>query len=317
MALLTRVYLNAIFGGMGGLIAWVLLGVLGFRDASGGWERLWNGVIVGGSIGYLVVSVDAIRDRALIRFSSHASYGLILGALGGGLGMLLGEWVYNLVITRIGSERNLTYVLGTTWARGAGWMLMGLAVGMSEGVIARSMGKFSYGALGGLLGGFIGGAIFNLLYLPSRGEAGASAIASALGLVILGACIGSLSALVKAVFQPASVKVLRGWQEGREYSLDKNDNWLGRDEHVDIALFRDMQIEKKHAIIQREENRYILVNNGAPAEYTKVNGAPVPNTRDLQDGDRIELGRVVLKFQLRQAQSRAQRKRMPVRPQQS
>ena len=37
-------------------------------------------------------------------------------------------------------------------------------------------------------------------------------------MIILGASIGSLSALVQGVLRPACVKVLRGWQEGREYA---------------------------------------------------------------------------------------------------
>src|SRR6059058_5200973 len=93
----------------------------------------------------------------------------------------------------------------------------------------------------------------------------------AMGLVILGACIGSLSALVQAVFQPASVKVMRGWQEGREYPLDKPASLLGRDEHADIALFRDMKVEKKHCFIKQVGGKYYLVNNGAPPEFTLVN----------------------------------------------
>src|SRR5437899_3763231 len=125
-----------------------------------------------------------------------------------------------------------------------------------------------------------------------------------MGLIILGAAIGSLSALVQGVFQPASVKVLRGWQEGREYPLDKNDNLLGRDEHADIALFRDMRVEKRHALIQREGRRYVLKNNNAPPDFTLVNGDRVPSFRELRDGDRIQLGNVVLRFQMRAAQNR-------------
>src|SRR5262249_58211479 len=131
-----------------------------------------------------------------------------------------------------------------------------------------------------------------------------SPLSGALGLVILGACIGSLSALVRAVFQPASVKVLRGWHEGREYPLDKPNNKLGRDEHADIALFRDMRVEKQHALIQRQGNRFLLVNTNAPADYTRVNGVAVANYHELHDGDRIELGQVVLRFQMRTAQNR-------------
>ena len=190
-------------------------------------------------------------------------------------------------------------------ARGLGWMFLGVAIGFSEGIAARSLGKFSYGTLGGAIGGFVGGACSACLYEQDPGpERARPRCGAALGLVILGACIGSLSALVQGVFQPASVKVLRGWQEGREYPLDKTANLLGRDEHADIALFRDMKVEKKHAFIHREGDRYVLVNNGAPAECTLVNGQPVAAARELHDGDRIQLGNVVLRFQARAAQDR-------------
>lgn len=312
MPLFLRVYYNAVFGGLGGLIAWMVLGVLGVRIMETTGEFLLNGALIGCAIGYLVVSVEAIRDRSLVRFSYHASYGLVLGAIGGAIGMLVGEWVNAGIAGWVGADRegSFFYVLGTMLARGLGWMFLGVAVGMSEGVISRSMGKFSYGAFGGLIGGFVGGALFNLFHVIARRQGASSLLAGAIGLVILGACIGALSALVKAVFQPASVKVLRGWQEGREYPLDKLATLVGRDEHADIALFRDMRIEKQHAFIKREGNRFILVNNNAPPDYTRVNGAPVSQFRDLQDGDRIELGRVVLRFQLRQAQEK-QRKSPP------
>jgi predicted component of type VI protein secretion system len=106
------------------------------------------------------------------------------------------------------------------------------------------------------------------------------------------------------MFQPASVKVMRGWQEGREYPLEKARTLLGRDEHADIPLFRDMRVEKKHAFIVREGAKYVLVNNGAPPDFTLVNEAPVIDRKELQEGDRIQLGQVILRFQLRAAQNR-------------
>jgi predicted component of type VI protein secretion system len=121
----------------------------------------------------------------------------------------------------------------------------------------------------------------------------------------MGACIGSLSALVQSVFQPASVRIIRGWQEGREYPLDKIDNVLGRDEHADIALFRDMKVEKKHAVIRRQGARYFFLNNHAPPENTLIDHAAVAEGCELQDGARIQLGNVVLIFQLRAAKVRA------------
>jgi pSer/pThr/pTyr-binding forkhead associated (FHA) protein len=116
--------------------------------------------------------------------------------------------------------------------------------------------------------------------------------------------IGSLSALVQAAFQPASVRVIRGWQEGREYILSRADNLLGRDESADVALFRDMRVEKRHAVIRRKGQRYIFENQGAPLDQTRINGDPVSTSRDLLDGDRIELGGVVLRFNQRATQAK-------------
>jgi hypothetical protein len=314
MALLVRIYFNGVFGALGGLLGWMLFGLFGDKSAPNDrltLQMLLGGALIGGAIAYLVVSVEALRDRNPVRFCRLATYGVVLGALGGALGMCLGDVVNLRLVEAIGAARDrpALHLLGTMLARGLGWMLLGVAVGMSEGVAARSLGKFSYGILGGALGGFVGGALFGLLYQRTiEQEAavrpGAAALWGALGLIILGACIGSLSALVQGVLQPASVKVLRGWQEGREYALDKPSSLLGRDEHADIALFRDMKVEKRHALIRRDGRRHVLVNNGAPPEQTLVNGEAVRQPRDLKDGDRIQLGNVVLRFQTRAAQGR-------------
>jgi hypothetical protein len=318
MGLLTRIYYNAVFGALGGLLGWMLFSIFGNKAAQEGWplifQLLQDGALVGGGIGYLVVSVEAIRDRSWLRFVRLASYGVILGAIGGAVGMFVAEQVNNWLVTGIGAVRGSTFrFVATVLTRGLGFMFLGAAVGGSEGIAARSMGKFSYGTLGGTLGGFLGGVLFGLVYQITLQRTADASFPGAAGFVIMGACIGALSALVQGVFQPASVKVLRGWQEGREYPLDKTDNVLGRDEHADIALFRDMQVEKRHAIIQRRGARYVLCNNGAPAEWTRVNDLPVPQRIELQDGDRVQLGNVVLRFQMRAAQAR-QRSRPAAMP---
>ena len=53
---------------------------------------LW-GCLIGGAIGYFVVSVEAIRDRSLLRFVRLACYGVLLGILGGAGGVLLGALI--------------------------------------------------------------------------------------------------------------------------------------------------------------------------------------------------------------------------------
>lgn len=309
--MLTRIYFNAVFGALGGLLGWMLFSVFGQNTASDeslSARLLLDGALIGGGIGYFVVSVDAIRDRSWLRFVRLASYGLVLGAVGGAIGMFIAERVNFALVGGIGAIRgNVFKFLGTVLTRGLGFLFLGAFVGASEGIAARSLGKFSYGTLGGLLGGFIGGSLFALVYLVTLQRGADASFAGAAGLVIMGACIGALSALVQGVFQPASVKVMRGWQEGREYALDKNAILLGRDEHADIALFRDMKVEKRHAFIRRKGDRYVLVNNAAPPDWTRVNEAPVVGDVELNDGDRIQLGNILLRFQRRAAQNRAAR----------
>src|SRR6185437_10652467 len=138
MALVSRIYFNAVFGALGGLLGWMLFGVFGDKNAADSavtHQLLMGGALIGGAIGYFIVSVEAIRDRSLIRFVRLASYGVVLGLLGGALGILIGDWVNYLLIKWLGASRENTFLhlLGTMFARGLGWMFLGVAVGFSEG----------------------------------------------------------------------------------------------------------------------------------------------------------------------------------------
>ena len=166
---------------LGGLLGWMLFGVFGDLNVPD--DRRWliwllGGALIGGAIGYLVVSVEAIRDRSLVRFCRLASYGVVLGAAGGAVGMLIGEEVNFALVGRIGRTEGATPLLAAMLARGLGWLFLGVAVGIGEGVAARSLGMLSYGTVGGAIGGFIGGALFGGLYLGAI-ERGAGELSSA------------------------------------------------------------------------------------------------------------------------------------------
>lgn len=311
MARLVQIYYNAVFGALGGLLGWMLFGIF-TPPAVGEWDwhaALAGGAIIGLVIGYFVDSVDAILDRSLVRFVRYAAYGIILGAIGGAVGYWVGDWV-NYALMPSGSDAGL---IGRVTARALGWMLFGLLVGVSEGIAARSVGKLTYGAIGGSLGGLIGGGIFGWLMEVLDKQDSSYTIGQAVGLAVLGACIGALTALVQEVLKPAAVKVLRGWQEGREYPIVKTSNVLGRDEAADVLLLRDMTVEKRHALIERKGTAFVLVNHGAPPQCTLVNDAPVEKSCELQDGDRIQLGQVVLRFLRRAAHKRNVPARMAVK----
>lgn len=305
MPLLSRIYYHALFGALGGLFGWMLFGVFGDKEQPN--QSLLGGSLLGGLIGYLLGVAEALCNGSWVRFCRLASYGVVLGAFGGAAGMWLGDWVNYALVGLLGADREgsgLHYV-ATLLARGLGWAVLGVGVGAGKGITGRSLTRILYGTLGGLLGGFVGGTLFALLYSAGidRPEGSAEAVGGASGLMILGACIGGLSALVQSLHPPASVRVLRGWHEGREYPLLKPNNVLGRDEYADIALFRDQQIQKQHAVIRYEGGRYVLCNTSPSPEQTRVNDRPVIQTCELRDGDRIQLGGVVLRFQQRQTRA--------------
>src|SRR5262245_51254574 len=128
MAVLGRIYYNAVFGALGGLLGWMLFGIYGDKNPDSGAEQkmqmLLGGALIGGCIGYLVVSVEAIRDGALIRIARLATYGVVLGALGGAVGMFLGDEV-NFALNDIFGKNLVVSML----ARGLGWTVLGVAIG--------------------------------------------------------------------------------------------------------------------------------------------------------------------------------------------
>ncbi|MCS7168253.1 MAG: FHA domain-containing protein [Gemmatales bacterium] len=301
MTRLLRIYYNGIFGAAGALVGWLVFGLAVPVDWPWYSTTLLGGSIVGGVIGYLVVGWEALLDWSWPRFFRMGVHGLIFGAMGGAVGAIAGEWI-NYALQEL---PGLPGTLSTMVARGLGWMAFGVAVGLGEGYVARSWRKTSYGALGGTLGGLVGGASFALV-LSELGRGEVSYVwGQAVGLMILGACIGSLIAAVEEALKPATLRVLRGWREGWEFAILKAETTIGRDEKADILLLRDMKVEKYHAKVVARDGRYLLVNLGAPGHHTLVDGKPVSHVAELNDGARIQLGDQVLMFHLRQARRTA------------
>lgn len=271
-----RIYYNAIFGAISGLIGWLVIGSftqmmeyhIMVRD-------MLSGAIVGVLVGGLIGSIDGIISRAYIRAALGAIYGGLVGIFGGMVGLLLGEFASWLL-------------KGGIFGRAFGWMFFGLFIGLSEGMVNRSPKKSSYGAIGGTVGGFIGGLIFE----STRSSFGDYQIGQIAGLIILGACIGSFIALVEGILKTSWLKVTNGRLEGKEFHLTKSENIIGRDELCDIGLFGDVKIEKHHAKIVQEGKMFKVCDLGSGV---LVNNVPVQE-QILKDNDKIQVGDTSLLF---------------------
>lgn len=278
MFLRLRIYYNAVFGVIGGLLACYILGQFGafynviLRDIIAG---VCIGILIDGFMG----SIDGIFDKSLYRIGRGSFYGAVYGLIGGVAGLLIGEFI-------------LWSMGGGILGRAFGWLCLGLAVGVSEGIANKAPRKTSYGAVGGAAGGFLGGAIFEFL----RGSFGSYVFSQALGLIILGACIGSLIGLVEDILRDAWLMVISGRQEGKEFTLAKDVATIGRDERCDIALFYDERIVAQHAQIVRKDGQFIF--SGLPGSEGRifVNAQVVPSSQRLQNNDRIGVGDTTLLF---------------------
>ena len=84
-----------------------------------------------------------------------------------------------------------------------------------------------------------------------------------------------------------------------EIVLDNDNLTLGRDHEVAQIVFGDSSVSRLHARIRKRNGRYWLYDEGS-ASGTFLNHDRLGlSPRQLQDGDEIRLGRLLLRFQLR------------------
>jgi Inner membrane component of T3SS, cytoplasmic domain len=240
------------------------------------------GAILGGSIGFFLNAWGPWRDGAWRKLARAVAWGTPTAALGGALGLVLGEVVIGMF-------------QGGLLGRAASWAVLGLGIGLGQGIADRSWQRLTFGLIGGGLGGFFGGLCFEALRIALGNRYDLS---QALGVVILGAGLGLFLALVEQALRRAWVQIASGRQEGRIYLLDHARCRLGLDERAEVGVFGDAAVEREHAEIERTSQGYVL-RNLSKSGATKVNGVACSAARTLNDGDRIELGRTSLVFRRR------------------
>jgi predicted component of type VI protein secretion system len=113
--------------------------------------------------------------------------------------------------------------------------------------------------------------------------------------VALGACIGLAVGLAQVMLKEAWVRVDAGFRPGRELILTKPEITLGRAESCDVGLFGGQGVEKLHARITRQGDRFLLADAGTPGG-TLLNGTRLIDPAPLRDGDRIQMGNCILTF---------------------
>jgi N-acetylglucosamine-6-phosphate deacetylase len=292
-----------VFGAVGGVLAWFVNEPFISDDITRAVD--WGEIALFGSVsGLFIGAMIGLATGLSLGTGKHilraVALGAGVGAIGGWVGLTVGQILFGVLGATVP-------LLGLIVGRILGWSAFGALIGLSEGLIARSPKRMRNGALGGAIGGALGGALFDFLAftlgsvfgfaLRAEGEAGAPS--RAVGLTLIGAGIGLFIGLLEWLTRAAWVRVLYGRNEGKDYPIDRDGAYLGRDELADVPLRGDPQVAPRHAEIRMDGGGYVLI----PLAPMAVNGQPVSAPVELNDGDLLQIGSFRVQFQLREGQA--------------
>jgi hypothetical protein len=246
------------------------------------------GAIVGGAIGGAVNVAATLGGSGFSASIQRGAPGLLGGACGGALGAVIGDVLFSLV-----AGGSLGWIV-----RGLGWMLMGMGIGIIDGLLDRSRVKIRNGVLGGAVGGLLGGLLFDPLQSLVSSGTGVSSRATAF--VILGLAVGACIGLAQVVLREAWLTVVDGYRPGRQFIL-RPQTTLGRAEHLPLQFIGAMNnalAPEQVTIERRTDGGFVLQDRGG-GPRTSVNHQPASGVVRLRDGDLIRLGPNVIRFNQR------------------
>ncbi|MFZ4507965.1 MAG: FHA domain-containing protein [Fimbriimonas sp.] len=249
------------------------------------------GAAIGGLSGYLQGGTRH-TVRGLVA-------GLFFGAIGGSFGYGIGGVIQKIAPGALESGVLLLQMP----VRMAVLASVGLGLGMGIGASTMNLKRLTQGAIGGFLGGLVAGAAFDPLgmivgqfVLQMRGQQTGEVGGLSRGLMglLLGGAIALFIGLVERFARSAWIRLRLGRNEGKEWSLDAAQNFIGRSEGANIPLFGDPNIAPMHAMIQKQGSQWLLVDGGSTLG-TFLNGQRVQQAV-LMPGSVIQIGGSTLEF---------------------
>lgn len=305
-----RLFSKFFIGGIAGLLAWLICEPSAPRTiqaySSSNWEMTFVAVM-GAFIGMAVGGLDGFTRGG----KRHTMMGVVLGAIFGAVGITFGHGIGSSVVVAIFHHQIFSEnynMLGQIPARFLVFAIIGACLGAAIGASSLTLKRVVQGAIGGAIGGGIAGisfdiigSVFGQLILQTRGQSsgevggpGRAALA-----VLMGAAIGLFIGLVERYSRSAWLRLSLGRNEGKEWSIDSAQTFIGRSEGAQVPLFGDAQVAPIHCSIVKQGPNYILTDGGSPIG-TMVNGQIVHGgSVGLLHGSAIQVGSFTLQFLLK------------------
>lgn len=280
-------------GLLGATLAWGLCEP-GFVDGPGG-HRWGNILMVPAIVTFMCIGygvAESLVERSLQKAVLRGLLALPLGLVLGFIFEFVADILYNIGLSVCAQAGVQSYHNPAVWiARGLAWAVFGAAGGTVYGIVGQSWKKAKYGIIGGLMGAGIGGTIFDPIAFATR----AGSLSRAVGFALFGAATGIAMGLVESALKDRWLYVTAGPLAGKQFILYKALTTIGSQQQSDIYLFKDPNILGQHAVIAINGSRVQVKALGA----TYVTGSPI-QTRVLQDGDLLQIGRYAFRYKERQ-----------------
>lgn len=270
-----RTYYYGVLGAIGGLLGWQISNLTGLSFTGSVYlSEVFLGALIGLCVGLMIGIAEGLFTLNLPRM-------LRSGAVAAGLGLAAGAIALPL------AEVLFQYVGAGWFGRALGLGLFGMLIGLAEGISGGS--QLWKGAAGGLLGGIVGG----LLLEGVRDVLGNPMAGKAVGLVLLGASVGALIALIVVLLSRAWLEVTSGKLRGTEFLLDKfmkktgPSVILGSDALKADIVFPDPDIDPQHAMLTGTGSSFRIKDMSSGGTF--LNNRRVEST-ELLDRQKLRLG---------------------------
>jgi len=190
-------------------------------------------------------------------------------------------------------------------SRSGAWACIGAAVGLGMNILDSTNVQRRNAVFGGALGGAVGGVFFDPIDRMLNTDPFADAsLSRVVGLVAVGVCVGIFVALVERLAREAWFRVRTGPLAGKSFVLFRAPTTIGSSPEADIYLFKDPDIDVRHAAIHRVGTAFEVEDLSRDAGV-RVNGERVRRRR-LTSGDRVTIGKTVLEFEVRARRVKAE-----------
>lgn len=301
-----RIFAKFFIGVVAGALGWALCNSSAPTKVTadwGAWERTYI-LVLGALIGLAVGGLDGFTRGGKRHTAAGLGFGLLFGSIGAAFGHSLGGMLSTLFFGGAVFDETNNNIIKVLPARVIAFIPIGVCLGAAIGASSMNLKKVIQGAVGGAFGAAVAGMLFDLigmllqpLLLAGRqsGEVGGPGRAAMA--ILLGGGIGLFIGLVERYSRSAWLRLNLGRNEGKEWSIDSAQTFIGRSEGASVPLFGDPNIAPIHASIQKQGQNYVLIDGGSPMG-TLVNGQRVQQAL-LGHGSQIQIGSFVLQFLLK------------------